>query len=82
MSAHLSARARRRDVDAVVEQAKRYADAGLDLGIVYLPTAAHPDVLDELAAALSRPLKRLLRTPALRASSPRLLRSTHVGQIG
>ena len=36
----------------VVEQAKRYADAGLDLGIVYLPAPHTPDVLDELADAI------------------------------
>ena len=39
--------------DDVVEQAKRYADAGLDLGIVYLQPPHSPDVLDELAAALA-----------------------------
>jgi len=36
----------------VVEQAKRYGDAGLDLGIVYLQPPHTPDVLDELATAL------------------------------
>ena len=39
--------------DDVVEQAQRYADAGLDLGIVYLQPPHTPDVLDELAAALA-----------------------------
>ena len=37
----------------VAEQAKRYADAGLDLGIVYLQTPHTPDVLGELADALA-----------------------------
>src|SRR5262249_24285528 len=41
-------------IDAVVEEAKRYADAGLDLGIVYLPTPLTPDVLEPLADALTR----------------------------
>ena len=36
-----------------MEQAKRYGDAGLDLGIVYLPPPHTPDVLDEVAAALA-----------------------------
>ena len=39
--------------DELVEQAKRYADAGLDLGIVYLPTPYTTALLDELAVALS-----------------------------
>ena len=39
-------------VDAVVEEAKRYAEAGLDLGIVYLPTPYTTALLDELADAL------------------------------
>ena len=37
----------------VVEQAKRYGDAGLDLGIVYLQTPHTPDVLGELTDALA-----------------------------
>jgi F420-dependent oxidoreductase-like protein len=36
----------------VVEQAKRFGDAGLDLGIVYLQPPHTPDVLEELASAL------------------------------
>jgi alkanesulfonate monooxygenase SsuD/methylene tetrahydromethanopterin reductase-like flavin-dependent oxidoreductase (luciferase family) len=39
--------------DDIVEQTKRYGDAGLDLGIVYLRPPHTPDVLDELAAALA-----------------------------
>ena len=53
-------RARRR---RVVEQAKRYGDAGLDLGIVYLQPPHTPDVLDELACALD-PRRRLRVRPA------------------
>ena len=72
--------------DDVVEQAKRYGDAGLDLGIVYLQPPHTPDVLDELAAALA-PLRRLDgRADSARAQTQRVqpaaLRSTHVGQIG
>jgi len=37
----------------VVDQAKRYGDAGLDLGIVYLQPPHTPAVLDDLAAALA-----------------------------
>jgi alkanesulfonate monooxygenase SsuD/methylene tetrahydromethanopterin reductase-like flavin-dependent oxidoreductase (luciferase family) len=36
----------------VVEQAQRYGDAGLDLGIVYLAPPHSPDVLGEIADAL------------------------------
>jgi alkanesulfonate monooxygenase SsuD/methylene tetrahydromethanopterin reductase-like flavin-dependent oxidoreductase (luciferase family) len=36
----------------LVEQAKRYGDAGLDLGIVYLQPPHTPDVLGEIADAL------------------------------
>jgi hypothetical protein len=36
-----------------VEEAKRYADAGLDLGIVYLPTPLTPAVLEPLATELA-----------------------------
>ena len=39
--------------DDVVEQAKRYGDAGLDLGIVYLQPPHSPDVLGELTDALA-----------------------------
>jgi F420-dependent oxidoreductase-like protein len=39
--------------DELVDQAKRYGDAGLDLGIVYLSPPHTPDVLDEIAAALA-----------------------------
>ena len=42
MSAHLIGLRFGSGIDAVVEQAKRYADAGLDLGIVYLPTPLTP----------------------------------------
>ena len=41
MSAHLIGLRFGSGIDAVVDQAKRYADAGLDLGIVYLPTPLH-----------------------------------------
>ena len=37
----------------VVLAAKAYADAGLDLGIVYLPAPHTPSVLEPLAAALA-----------------------------
>ena len=40
------------NVDAVVEEAAAFADAGLDLGIVYLPPPHTPDVLEPLAKAL------------------------------
>jgi alkanesulfonate monooxygenase SsuD/methylene tetrahydromethanopterin reductase-like flavin-dependent oxidoreductase (luciferase family) len=43
----------RGSVGDVVEQAKRYADAGLDLGIVYLQPPHTPDVLGELSDALA-----------------------------
>ena len=42
-------------IPAVVEDASRWNDAGLDLGIVYLPPPHTPDVLEPLADAL-RPL--------------------------
>ena len=61
------------------------ADAGLDLGIVYLSPPHTPDVLDELAAA-PRAAARLMAAPTPRAQTQRVqpaaLRSTHVGQIG
>jgi alkanesulfonate monooxygenase SsuD/methylene tetrahydromethanopterin reductase-like flavin-dependent oxidoreductase (luciferase family) len=44
----------RGSVDEVVDQAKRYRDAGLDLGIVYLQTPHTPAVLEPLAEALAR----------------------------
>ncbi len=53
VSAHLIGARFGTGVDAVVEEAKRYADAGLDLGLVYLPTPYRTELLDELAAALS-----------------------------
>ena len=52
VSAHLVGLRYGSGIDAVVEEAKRYADAGLDLGIVYLPTPLTPTVLEPLAAAL------------------------------
>jgi F420-dependent oxidoreductase-like protein len=42
-------------IPAVVEDAARWNDAGLDLGIVYLPPPHTPEILDPLADAL-RPL--------------------------
>ena len=68
---------------SVVDQAKRYADAGLDLGIVYLPTPLHPDVLDDSPPRLRRtvsPARRCRRR--LQRVQPAVLRSTQVGQIG
>jgi F420-dependent oxidoreductase-like protein len=53
VSAHLIGLRFGTGVDAVVEEAKRYADAGLDLGIVYLPTPLTPTVLEPLADALA-----------------------------
>ena len=41
------------DPSPVVEQAKAFADAGLDLGIVYLPVPHSPSVLEPLADALA-----------------------------
>ena len=41
------------DSAAVVAQARAFADAGLDLGIVYLPVPHTPSVLEPLAAALA-----------------------------
>ena len=40
------------DPASVVAAAKEFSDAGLDLGIVYLPVPHRPDVLAPLAAAL------------------------------
>ena len=53
VSAHLIGLRFGTGIDAVAEEAKRYADAGLDLGIVYLPTPLTPAVLAPLAAALA-----------------------------
>jgi F420-dependent oxidoreductase-like protein len=53
VSAHLIGLRFGSGIDAVVEEATRYADAGLDLGIVYLPTPLTPTVLEPLAAALA-----------------------------
>ncbi len=41
------------DPGSVVEAAKAYADAGLDLGIIYLPVPHTPSVLEPLASALA-----------------------------
>jgi F420-dependent oxidoreductase-like protein len=54
VSAHLVGLRFEGGVDAVVEEAKRYADAGLELGIVYLPTPLSTAVLEPLAEALAR----------------------------
>ncbi|HEX4821550.1 MAG TPA: hypothetical protein VFV00_15195, partial [Acidimicrobiales bacterium] len=40
------------DMDSVVSEAKAFNDAGLDLGIVYLPPPHTPAVLEPLANAL------------------------------
>jgi hypothetical protein len=40
------------NLDAVVSEAKAFADAGLDLGIVYLPPPHTPAILEPLAEAL------------------------------
>src|SRR3954454_5508201 len=53
VSAHLIGLRFGSGIDAVVEEAKRYADAGLDLGPVSLPTPYRTELLDDLAAALS-----------------------------
>src|SRR5258705_385826 len=41
------------DMDALVKETSAFADAGLDLGIVYLPPPHTPAVLEPLAAALT-----------------------------
>ena len=41
------------DMDALVKETSAFADAGLDLGIVYLPPPHTPAVLEPLAAALA-----------------------------
>jgi F420-dependent oxidoreductase-like protein len=53
VSAHLVGLRFGGGIDALVEEAKRYADAGLDLGIVYLPTPLTPTVLEPVADALA-----------------------------
>ena len=53
VSAHLIGARFGTGLDAVVEEAKRYADAGLDLGLVYLPTPYRADAARRTAAALS-----------------------------
>ena len=40
------------DVDTLAKEAKRYADAGLDLGIVYFPPPHTPSALEPVAKAL------------------------------
>jgi len=70
VSAHLIGARFGTGVDAVVEEAKRYADAGLDLGLVYLPTPYRTDLLDELARRAVGPLKHL-RGPPRYSVSPR-----------
>jgi alkanesulfonate monooxygenase SsuD/methylene tetrahydromethanopterin reductase-like flavin-dependent oxidoreductase (luciferase family) len=42
-----------KDVSTVVDEASAFAEAGLDLGIVYLPPPHTPAVLEPLAAALA-----------------------------
>jgi len=54
VSAHLIGLRFGSGLDALVDEAKRYADAGLDLGIVYLPTPLTPTVLEPIADALSK----------------------------
>jgi len=41
------------DMSPLVDEAGAFADAGLDLGIVYLPPPHSPEVLEPLAASLS-----------------------------
>src|SRR5581483_10027058 len=41
------------DIEALVAQAEAFADAGLDLGVIYLPPPHRPDVLGPIADALS-----------------------------
>lgn len=41
------------DLKALAQQAEAFADAGLDLGIVYLPPPHSPDVLQSVADALA-----------------------------
>ena len=53
VSTHLRGAPGADGVAEVVDQAKRYRDAGLDLGIVYLQPPHSPAVLDELATALA-----------------------------
>ena len=42
------------DTGPLVDEAQGFAEAGLDLGIVYLPPPHTPDVLEPLAQALGR----------------------------
>jgi F420-dependent oxidoreductase-like protein len=42
-----------RDMGGLVKQAEAYAEAGLDLGIIYIPVPHSPDVLEPIADALS-----------------------------
>ena len=53
ISTHLRGGSGALDIDELADQAKRYDDAGLDLGIVYLPVPHTPDVLDDVASALA-----------------------------
>ena len=52
LSTHIRLR-RRPTVRPVAEQAAAFAEAGLDLGIVYLPPPHDPSVLEPLAEALA-----------------------------
>jgi F420-dependent oxidoreductase-like protein len=45
------------DIGGLVAQAEQYADAGLDLGIVYLPPPHTPTVLEPVASALGHLLR-------------------------
>ena len=49
ISTHLRGGSGALDIDELADQAKRYDDAGLDLGIVYLPVPHTPGVLDDVA---------------------------------
>jgi F420-dependent oxidoreductase-like protein len=51
-STHLRSSGDTLDLDQIVEQAKQFGDAGLDLGVVYLPVPHTSAVLEDLAAAL------------------------------
>jgi F420-dependent oxidoreductase-like protein len=42
------------DTGPLVEEAERYQEAGLDLGIVYIPVPHTPEALDPIVKALSR----------------------------
>ena len=43
------------DTGPLVEQAVAFADAGMDLGIVYIPTPHTPAALEPIAEALRAP---------------------------